>query len=329
MKTVLLVEDKTYVRENLVSILATYDEFLKILSVKSLMEATDLIGKLHIDAVILGLNLDPAEIDILDYLLEEKSDAKLLVMGNGRSPLAKTYKELKNGIRLEMPLDPNRLLDILSREMEFDYGGKIRGINLASFLQMIQLEAKTGVVTVLSEDKVGELFLDTGNLINAKTGGLNGKEAVLNILKWRNPLISISYQTLAVERKIEDSLMSILLEGSQLNDDDSTGDLNLRRYKRFECAQGVIFHVDDLIYRGVIRDVSMAGLFIETGIPVSIGKDIVLTIENLASMRPDFIAGKVVRSNDAGVGVEFKGLKPGQKDLLKTLLHDPDLTEKV
>ena len=293
------------------------------------MEATDVFDKLQIDAVILGLSLDPAEIDILDYHLKEKSNAKLIVMDKSKSHLSEIYKKLTSAVPIGLPVDPNQLLDLLSRELGFDYGGYIQGVNLASFLQMVELEAKTGVVKIISEDKIGEIFLDTGNLINAKTGKLKGKEAVLSILKWIKPLISITYQKPKIKKGIEETLMSILLESSHLSDDKTTGNNDLRRFKRFECSREVILHVDDLIYRGVIRDISMGGIFIETGMSISAGKEITLTIEDPESMKPDFIKGKIVRSNEFGVGVEFNSLKISQKNLLKTLIHDANLTEEV
>ena len=330
MKTVLLIEDKPYVRENLIAILESCQDFFRVLSAKNLMEATDVIDTLQIDAVILGLNLDPAEIDILDYHLKEKSKANLIVIHDGKSSLSKVYEKLRNKTPVKMPVDPDRLLEIVIRLLGIDYGGHIRGINLASFLQMIQLEAKTGAIKVLSGDKIGELYFETGNLVTAKTGKWIGKQAILEILKWDKPLISMTYQTRKVKRDIDESLMGILLEGSRLNDDDGgKGAAELRKFKRFECAQEIIFHVDDLIYRGIIRDVSMGGIFIETGVQIAAGKEIMLTLEDPESMKPDFLSGRVVRSNDIGVGVEFNELRIDQKNLVKSLIHDANLTEEV
>jgi hypothetical protein len=192
---------------------------------------------------------------------------------------------------------------------------------------MIHLESKTCVVTVTAGDRSGELFFDKGIPVDAKTGQLKGKAAILDILAWPQPNIHLHYQAVSVERTLKEPLMRILLESSQNSDDKKPKCLDMRKYPRFECSQEIMFSIDDLIYRGIIRDVSLGGIYIETGIPISSGKDIMVTVVDPASAKQDFIFGRIVRNTESGIGVEFHSLKANQRKLLRALAQDANLTE--
>jgi Tfp pilus assembly protein PilZ len=75
------------------------------------------------------------------------------------------------------------------------------------------------------------------------------------------------------------------------------------------------------IYSDNISDISKSGLFIETNRLFNIGEDIMLYFNMHGYDRPFKIKGKIVRSNQQGIGVEFKEVKPYIAEMLGALVE--------
>lgn len=54
-----------------------------------------------------------------------------------------------------------------------------------------------------------------------------------------------------------------------------------------------------------IQDISAGGLFIETGIPLSVNQELILTFSLPGPENPIKIKGKIVRTDQKGLGVKF------------------------
>ena len=75
------------------------------------------------------------------------------------------------------------------------------------------------------------------------------------------------------------------------------------------------------IYSDNISDISKSGLFIETNRPFNIGENIMLSFNMHGYDRPFKVKGKIVRSNQQGIGVEFKEVKPYIAEMLGALVE--------
>jgi Tfp pilus assembly protein PilZ len=62
-------------------------------------------------------------------------------------------------------------------------------------------------------------------------------------------------------------------------------------------------------------------LFIETKRPFNVGEEIMLSFNMHGYDRPFKIKGNIVRSNQQGIGVEFKEVKPYIAEMLGTLVE--------
>jgi Tfp pilus assembly protein PilZ len=75
------------------------------------------------------------------------------------------------------------------------------------------------------------------------------------------------------------------------------------------------------IYSDKIADISNSGLFIETKRPLEVGEEIVLSFNMDGYDRPFKIKGNIVRSNQQGLGVEFKEVQPYIAEMLGALVE--------
>ena len=98
--------------------------------------------------------------------------------------------------------------------------GRIRGISLSTFLQMVKHDRTTCTVTAHRGQDVGLLHFAEGLLVDAEAGVAQGTEAAYEIVTWGNPDLEIAYGDVAARpRRIRRPLMAILLDTQKQYDD--------------------------------------------------------------------------------------------------------------
>ena len=97
----------------------------------------------------------------------------------------------------------------------------ISGFMLANFLQLINLEQKTCTLKVKSKNKVGYLYIDKGELVNAEADGMDGEKAATRIISWKNAQAEVQ-DSCQTERKVHTPLMQILLNSTRHADENGT-----------------------------------------------------------------------------------------------------------
>jgi len=99
------------------------------------------------------------------------------------------------------------------------FGGKLLGISVHSFLQMVESEQKTCTLRVTYQGKTGYLYIMNGELIAAEADNLSKEEAAYEIIGWDEPDIEIKDTIPAKEKEIFQPLMAVLMEGFRLRDE--------------------------------------------------------------------------------------------------------------
>ncbi len=323
MKTILFIEDRPQIYQNLARLLNRRFDFFKLLSAASLMEAIDIISKIKIDIILMGTRFSESELDILDSRLKGNNGTKLIVPAAKQSPVANLLRTLEYKIQFDMPVDASLLLEMLLKEFEMDYGGQIHGISLSSFLQMIELEGATCRIGVVAGKASGYLFFDSGELVDAQIDELKGKDAALSILSMDDPLISVDYGAARTStRKIRKPLMSLLIEAARIYDEKFADSMEKRRYKRFECSLSTLFDSRNVAYKGTIRNISIDGIYIASDNTFFAGQDICVTLFSQSLRKGCRIGGMVVRNRRGGIGIQFSELSMNQKRIVRLVMEE-------
>lgn len=79
-----------------------------------------------------------------------------------------------------------------------------------------------------------------------------------------------------------------------------------RRYPRKPFSKSVFFNYRDQKFKGVIKNVSRGGVFIETRAKFLFGQSIELVIHNNKIDKSKLLQGWIVHSSQRGIGVTFK-----------------------
>ena len=96
------------------------------------------------------------------------------------------------------------------------------------------------------------------------------------------------------------------LEGWQKSKDEK------RKYSRRSTLIGITYSSDQRrTFEDFVRNISAAGLFIETNLLSELGQKLTMTFSHPDSSDPIKILGKIVRVDSGGIGVKFNKLLSG------------------
>lgn len=103
--------------------------------------------------------------------------------------------------------------------MTTNLGGKIQGVSLDSFIQIVQMDQISCTLKVTSTMGFGFLYFVQGELFSATTGDIHNAEAACRIISWEDAVIEIEKTCDKTTNEINQPLMNILMEGMRLRDE--------------------------------------------------------------------------------------------------------------
>ncbi len=138
-------------------------------------------------------------------------------------------------------------------------GGRIEGVSLASFLQLLEQERKSCTLIVSSGDKEGRFYFAEGVLVDARSSGESGQEAASTILFWPHPSFSVARAEDRM-RRINLPLAHILLAAAQRHDESQEDLVAAETQPPKRYADVADFHDDPTVKRLVQTILSSPGV---------------------------------------------------------------------
>jgi len=133
-----------------------------------------------------------------------------------------------------------------------------------------------------------------------------------------------------IEKKVDESsvvprLHDLIKKMSKEEQQALLGELEERLFKKQRKHARKMFlttldySTDSGSYRDFIKDISVGGLFIETGTSFSVGEEISMTLLLPEYGKKISIQGEIVRIEEQGIGVKFKTSQV-QKEIIKSFV---------
>jgi len=92
--------------------------------------------------------------------------------------------------------------------------------------------------------------------------------------------------------------------------------------ERKSCDLRVHFATADRAHRGVIKNVSMTGVFIESQAPVIIGEEVLMAFKVNNNAAPAKLRGEIAHATRWGIGVEFTAKGPLFDQQIKNIIRN-------
>lgn len=236
-QTILIVDDELSFLLSLKDGLAAQKPDLKILTAGDGQDAIKVMDEHHIDLLVSDLKLPIMDgFQLLAHVTRQRPELPVIVMtAFGTPEIESRLAKISRLHYLEKPLDFDQLARTIEETLTDAKRSIIRGITLATFLQLIHLEQKNCTLKVHSGGKSGYLFIDRGILIDAETDNLSGEAAATEIVAWDNTEIEMDNVCRRKHRSIDSSMEFLIMEAFRLKDEAAN---DLPRDPEGESVQG-------------------------------------------------------------------------------------------
>lgn len=223
-KNVLIVDDDQELLLLLKESLENYEEIFSVILAGDGQAAVEKLKENPVSLVVTDLYMPRMDgLNLLAYIMENYPEMPVIIItGYGTPKLEALAREGGAVEYIEKPFMTDdlarQIITLLRRESE---GGNLTGVSSATFMQLMELEQKTCTMRVYEKwsGKEGVLFFRDGQLLDARSNGLQGEPAALQILSWEEANISIQNTCSLNEKRIDRDLRAILLDAVRLKDE--------------------------------------------------------------------------------------------------------------
>lgn len=217
-KTALIVEDEHSTLRFYMTGLKGLQEF-RLLSADNGRRALDILRDTPVDVVLTDLNMPVMDGYELIAVLSQRFPALPIIVVTSLAEPEHRDHALSLGALRVIPKPPrlSAVMETLREAVAVPPQGLVRGIGLASILQLMNWERRSATLTVRTEGVTGYLYVREGDLIHAILGGSEGLEAAYRILSWEKVQTEFAF-TCKMERTIELPLPEILMNLALVRD---------------------------------------------------------------------------------------------------------------
>ena len=221
MKTVLIVDDETSFLLSLRDGLSLLQDRFAVVTAADGEAAVAVLQNQQIDLLVTDLRLPKMDgFELLAWVSRHQPQLPVIVMTAFSTPeIEARLAHLPTLQFMEKPLDLKTLQDGILRGLQSGPKSYIRGVSLATFLQLMRLEQKSCTLKISAAGQVGCLYIQQGELLDAVCGTLQGEAAALEIIGWDDAEIEMDGLCAPQEGAITQSLEQLLMEAFRLKDE--------------------------------------------------------------------------------------------------------------
>jgi CheY-like chemotaxis protein len=136
-------------------------------------------------------------------------------------------------------------VDCIESLLEREEQGGFRGVQSKTLVDIVQLECLTqssAILKITTAADEGRIWVQRGEIIDAATGELSGKEAFLEMLRWKTGNFEILPSDIPRPRTIFSSYESLLMETAQTIDESNAAagpsdEVGLAAFARYKGVQ--------------------------------------------------------------------------------------------
>jgi predicted regulator of Ras-like GTPase activity (Roadblock/LC7/MglB family) len=169
---------------------------------------------------------------------------------------------------IEKPFEINDLRKLILEAIEEKKGfrGTVTDFHLSDLIQMNCLGRMTSALNVTREERNGIIYFNEGNVVHAECDGLEGEEAILEMLSWAGGQFSSIHGKTAPKETIIKGWQSLLLEAMRRLD-ESKPRRKLNQEEEREIVKNKIMKILDRLI--MIKGTILVTVFDPEGFPLA------------------------------------------------------------
>jgi len=221
LKRVLFVDDSPDYLETLGRVIGGWSEGeWEILLAQGSSEAFSLLEAHPADLVVIDVLMPVVDgVQLLRMLHRSHPGMRKVVLTGMVEPVLRSDC-LKLGADLflekprsvaDMEIVYRALKHVLALEETSGFRGVLRRANIRDIIQMECLNQRSSIVEITSEEAVGEIFIERGNVVHAQTAGSKGGEAFAQLVNLKSGEFKLKPFTEPGERTLSSRFEALLL----------------------------------------------------------------------------------------------------------------------
>ncbi|MFO7811815.1 MAG: response regulator [Pelovirga sp.] len=221
MKKVLIVDDEASFLLSLKDVLKAHRDKFEILTAENGSVAVDLLRDTNFDLLVTDLRMPEMNgFELLAWVSRHQPQLPVIAMSAFGTPEIEARLRKMDTLQfIEKPVDLPLLEKAIFNGLKA--GGKsfIRGITLATFLQLMNVEKKNCTLKIAAPQGPAYLFVANGELIDAEYANLKGLDAALEIVSWDDAEIEMDGICRRQDDVINLPLGHLLIEAFRIKDE--------------------------------------------------------------------------------------------------------------
>lgn len=223
-QTILIVEDDLKVVELAKAAVEKIGMEYIIKTANNGKEALNIIEKEKIDLALLDIQMPVMSgAQLLTELCNQRIWFPIIIL------TAYSVQEIRNKLLeygiidlLVKPLDIVVLKEKINEVLQkSEHKDSISGLSAAAIMQVLEMEKRTGIMTIKIKNRNGRIFFQEGKVVDIEVDGASGEEALAGFLDptIENIRISIEYLDHHRQKRMNKSFTQVILNTSRLNDE--------------------------------------------------------------------------------------------------------------
>lgn len=226
MDRILIAEDDVKLQSFLRISWKKYDDKFQALFARNGEEAIKILNQKHISLVVTDIVMPKVDgIALMNYINDNYPHIPCIVMTAHQITGLETKLTKDNLLCVfQKPFMFEEMTQAITQALEQEIpSGALKGISVASFFQMLQLEAKTCLVEVQSAgQRKGMVYFQDGIACDAVIGKLKGEDAAYEIIVMENAEIRfLNLPSKKIVRRITTDLTGLIMEAMRRKDEPS------------------------------------------------------------------------------------------------------------
>lgn len=220
-RRILIVDDEEFFRLSAKEALELHDPNAQIETAADGREALHKLSSADFELLLTDIKMPVMDgLELLSRLPETGFRGRIVVLSAFLDPVIETTALQRGALQLlEKPVDFEQLIAVLE---DTDKVSHVEGLSLAGFVQLVEMEELSTHLFVAWEGRQGSLHFETGRLIDAQCGSLEGDDAAIEVLGWSDPPPKIDMLPHKKRQPtIESSIGFLLLESARLQDESA------------------------------------------------------------------------------------------------------------
>jgi len=221
VKKILIVDDETSFLLSLRDGLSKHRDKFQIFTAENGREAVEVLRSTTIDLLVTDLKLPEMNgFELLAWTSRHQPQLPVIVMSAFGTPeIEKRLAQMDTLQFLDKPLDIQMLEEGIFNGLNARGKSFIRGITLATFLQLMKVEKKNCTLKINAAEETAYLYIYRGELVDAEYGRLSGLDAALEIVSWNDAEIEMDGICRRQDDVIKLSMEHLLIEAFKRKDE--------------------------------------------------------------------------------------------------------------